>query len=59
VQLAQAPEIMPKEVPENIDALIFRNFEFLRMYTFMLTTKPIRTDVAFERMKFGTASTGT
>ena len=31
VQLAHAPEIMPSEVPENIEALIFLNFKFLRI----------------------------
>jgi hypothetical protein len=58
VQLAHAPEIMPREVPENIVPLIFFNFEFLSMYTFMLTTTPISKDVTFERMKFGIASIG-
>jgi hypothetical protein len=58
VQLAHVPDIMPREVPENIEPLIFRDFEFLSMYTFMLTTRPISTDVTFERMKFGIASAG-
>jgi len=58
VQLAHAPEIIPSEAPENIDAFIFRDFEFARMKIFMLTTRPMRTDVTLVRMKFGTASTG-
>jgi hypothetical protein len=58
-QLAQVLESTLRVEPENRDdKLTFSFFECLSTYTFMLTTKPMRIDVIFERTKPATASPG-
>ena len=58
-QLAHVLDSTLKVDPEkNEAAVIFKPFEFLNIYTFMLTTTPMRTAVMFERINPVTASSG-
>ena len=50
VQPAHALDATLSAEPENNDAPIF-TFEFLKMYTFMLSTTPSKTDVTIETGK--------
>ncbi|MFZ0894602.1 MAG: hypothetical protein WAZ77_08885 [Candidatus Nitrosopolaris sp.] len=58
-QLAHVLDSTLKVDPEkNEVAVIFKPFECLNTYTFMLTTTPIRTAVMVERINPVTASSG-
>jgi len=57
-QLAHVLDTLKVDPEKNEAAVIFKPFECLNTYTFMLTTTPIRTDVMFERINPVTASSG-
>jgi hypothetical protein len=58
-QLVHVLDRTLKVDPEkNEAAVIFKPFECLNTYTFMLTTTPIRPAVMFERINPVTASSG-
>ena len=58
-QLAHMLEIMLRVEPEKTDPTVtFKFLEYFNMYTFILTTTPIRIAVIVERINPITASSG-